>query len=229
VKVHLILPAAGSGQRFGAGIPKQQVRILHQSLLEWTLTAWQAIPISGHKLLAIAADDDVSRELAAAFSDVEVIHGGRERADTVLAGLRHLSSIADPEDWVMVHDVARPCVQTEDVEQLLQTCQQTQAGGILARPLTDTIKKIDSLGSVSTLDRSTLWAAQTPQCFKLGELTSALAQASERGVAITDEASAIEAMGWPVNIVTGSERNIKVTHAADAALVEYFLKLDLTT
>jgi 2-C-methyl-D-erythritol 4-phosphate cytidylyltransferase len=228
VRVHLILPAAGRGQRFGAGIPKQQVRILHQSLLEWTLTAWQSIPISGHKLLAIAADDAVSRELAAPFN-VEVILGGRERADTVLAGLRHLSSIADPEDWVMVHDVARPCVQKKDVEQLLQTCQQTQVGGILARPLTDTIKKLDRLGRVSTLDRSALWAAQTPQCFRVGELISALELANERGFSITDEASAIEAMGWPVNIVTGSDRNIKMTHAADAALVEYFLKLDLTT
>jgi len=229
VRVHLILPAAGSGQRFGAGIPKQHARILHQSLLEWTLAAWQAIPISGHKLLAIAADDSVSRELAASFSDVEVIHGGRERADTVLAALMHLRLRAEPEDWVMVHDVARPCVENKDVEQLLQTCQQTQVGAILARPLTDTIKKIDNHGRVTTLDRSALWAAQTPQCFKVGDLISALEQAKERGLAITDEASAIEAMGWPVNIVTGSERNIKVTHPADAALVEYFLKLDLTT
>jgi len=227
--VHLILPAAGVGQRFGAGIPKQQVRIHDKTLLEWTLSAWQAIPVSGHKLLAIAADDSVSRALAAPFGDVEVIIGGRERADTVLAALHHLSRLADPEDWVMVHDIARPCLLQEDVERLLQRCQETEVGGILARPLTDTIKQLDSQGRVSTLDRTTLWAAQTPQCFRLAELMSALQQAAALGLAITDEASAIEAMGWPLNMVSGSERNIKLTHPADAALVEYFLKPDLTT
>jgi 2-C-methyl-D-erythritol 4-phosphate cytidylyltransferase/2-C-methyl-D-erythritol 2,4-cyclodiphosphate synthase len=228
VTVHLILPAAGVGQRFAAGIPKQLVRIQDKTLLEWTLTAWQAIPVSGLKVLAIAADDAVSRALAAPFGDVEVIIGGPERADTVLAALHHLSLRADPEDWVMVHDIARPCLLAEDVERLLQRCQQTQVGGILARPLTDTIKQVDSQARVSTVDRSTLWAAQTPQCFRLAELMSALQQAAELGLAITDEASAIEAMGWPLNIVSGSERNIKLTHPADAALVDYFLKPHLT-
>uniref|UniRef100_UPI002A826641 IspD/TarI family cytidylyltransferase n=1 Tax=Reinekea sp. TaxID=1970455 RepID=UPI002A826641 len=174
--VHLILPAAGVGQRFAAGMPKQLVRIQDKTLLEWTLTAWQAIPVSGLKVLAIAADDAVSRALAAPFGDVEVIIGGRERADTVLAAMHHLSLRADPDDWVMVHDIARPCLLAEDVERLLLRCQQTQVGGILARPLTDTIKQVDSQARVSTVDRSTLWAAQTPQCFRLAELMSALQQ-----------------------------------------------------
>jgi len=219
--LHLLLPAAGIGQRFGQSIPKQYCQIAGKTPAEWTLDVWQSIAIDGRRLLILREDDDVGQQLADRYASVERVLGGTERADSVLAGLNALDAGSD--DWVMVHDIARPCVSAADIARLWQHCQATGHGALLARPLTDTIKRQQG-DQVTSLDRRQLWAAMTPQCFPVVALRDALKDALAAGATITDEASALERLGAPVDLVEGAADNIKLTRAEDLALVEFYLR-----
>jgi 2-C-methyl-D-erythritol 4-phosphate cytidylyltransferase len=219
-RVHQLFPAAGVGQRFGQPHPKQYTLLAGKTLLEWTLDAWNDVPFDGERLLVLSCDDERGRKLALGYPGLRCVTGGAERADSVLAGLAELE--ADADDWVMVHDIARPCVRQDDIIALLAHCRMTGQGALLARPLTDTIKRSHG-GRVSTVERSELWAAMTPQCFRYGQLRKALTFGREQAVNLTDEASAIEWLGEPVGLVVGSADNIKLTHPDDLGLVTYYL------
>jgi len=223
--IHVVFPAAGVGKRFGAPIPKQHTQINGKTVLEWTLSAWQDVGIDGYRVLVVSEEDSVSKKIAESFGDIQVTFGSAERSGSVLNALHFLGHRASPDDWVLVHDIARPCVSLDDIKSLIRICQESQIGGILARPITDTIKQNHPDHKVNTIDRSNIWAAQTPQCFRLGELTKSLSSALDSGIEITDEASAIEAAGLQVNLVEGSSRNIKLTQPSDALLIEFYLNL----
>lgn len=217
---HLLFPAAGLGRRFGRDLPKQYTRLHQKTIIEWALDAWRDVPLAGQRLMILAPGDDQGRDLVRRCPPWQDVDGGAERADSVLAGLAALRAQAG--DWVLVHDVARPCVRRTDIEKLLEHCRDTQRGALLATPLIDTIKRLRR-GRLTTLDRDELWAAQTPQCFRYGELKAALETARAQGFPVTDEASAMEAAGHVVDLVEGSPDNVKLTRADDLALVEFYL------
>lgn len=220
---HLILPAAGVGRRFGGSLPKQYCEVHGQTIMEWTLSVFDQLPLIESIVLVLAAGDQQGIDIAGKYPNVVTVTGGDERSDSVLAGLEWLVQAESEEHWVMVHDIARPCVSAEDISRLYQHCVQTGHGGVLANPVTDTVKRQISDVDVETIDRSTLWTVQTPQCFRAGELLSALNRCAQLQIPITDEASALESSGGKVQLVPGSRRNIKLTHAEDLPLIEFFL------
>jgi 2-C-methyl-D-erythritol 4-phosphate cytidylyltransferase len=175
--------------------------------------------------VGIAADDvywptltGPSPSLLGTFS------GGTERADTVLNGLVALGDYAQPEDWVMVHDAARPCVRHADIDALMLAVTGHADGGILALPVSDTVKRADHNGCIEeTVARAGLWRALTPQVFQLGALRRALEKADRAGREITDEASAMESEGARPRLVHGHADNIKITLPEDLMLAEIFL------
>lgn len=218
-----VIPAAGSGSRMAASCPKQFLEIDGVSLLRHSLRALLACDAVVGVVVALPAADLRAGELAREHR-VEVVSGGARRADSVLAALQQLQKIANEADWVLVHDAARPCVPVADIRRLIAQVTRSDSGALLAQPVVDTIKQADATGQVcATLDRTRLWRAQTPQMFRLGELQAALADALDAGVEVTDEASAMEWAGHPVQLVAGSARNLKVTVAEDLQLAAWYL------
>ena len=220
-----VIPAAGSGRRMAAEVPKQYLEIAGTTLLEHTVQALLACPdLRG---LAVVLDpSDRRADSLSSLSDARVMRvaGGAERADSVLAGLDRLADVAGADDWVLVHDAARPCLPVAVAKSLIDTVLSANVGAILAQPMTDTVKRVDDERRiVETLDRDTLWRAQTPQMFRLQELRRALREAIEGGVWVTDEAMVMEAAGFPVQVVEGPASNIKVTVPEDLRLAELFL------
>lgn len=221
-----VIPAAGSGKRMAAEVPKQYLEIAGTTLLEHTVQALLACPdLRG---LAVVLDpSDRRADSVHSLSDPRVMRvaGGAERADSVLAGLDRLADIAGDDDWVLVHDAARPCLPVAVAKSLIDTVLSSSVGAILAQPMTDTVKRVDSERHiVETLDRDTLWRAQTPQMFRLKELRQALRDAIEGDVWVTDEAMVMEAAGYPVQVVEGPASNIKVTVPEDLRLAALFLE-----
>lgn len=220
-----VLPAAGIGSRMGGDKPKQYLELSGATLLEHSLQCLLASGQVAAVMVALHPDDRHWEQLAlSADQRVHTTVGGAERCDSVLAALVALGALADDEDWVLVHDAARPCLQLADLDALIGTVTGSGIGGILAEPVVDTVKLADGQGRVQrTLDREALWRAQTPQMFALGALRSALESARNNGVAVTDEAAAIEMVGQPVQLVAGSSRNLKVTVPADLELAGWYL------
>lgn len=209
----------------GGELPKQYLEIAGASLLEHSLGALLAC--DQIEVVAVALHPQDTRAAAVALlanPRVLPVSGGAQRADSVLAGLAALRQQADPNDWVLVHDAARPCLGQEELNRLIEQVQNSGVGGLLAEPITDTVKQAGADARVlQTLDRDSLWRAQTPQMFRLGELHDALARALREGLAVTDEASAMEMAGYPVQLVPGSPRNLKVTRPADLELAAWYL------
>ncbi len=177
-------------------------------------------------VVAISEEDHHHKALHFSYSDkVHFTLGGEERCHSVLHGLQYLSAIADANDWVLVHDVARPCVRPDDVAKLLEQVSQFDAcGGILATPVRDTMKRSDHLNNiVDTVERDRLWHALTPQVFRLGQLKTALQQALDDGFMVTDEASAMEHAGEKPILVEGHGDNLKITHPQDLELAALFI------
>lgn len=220
-----VVPAAGRGARFGATVPKQYVDIAGRPLLEWTLEALARSPRVAGIVLVLAdgdarwrARDSVGGKL------LRTAVGGDERSASVLAGLRALPSEVATDDFVLVHDAARPCVHVDDIERLVALAVPA-GGGLLAAPLRDTLKRADANRCVAATEpREARWRALTPQVFARGALEHALARAHADGVAVTDEAMAIERAGGAPLLVEGDERNIKVTTPGDLALAEFLLR-----
>jgi 2-C-methyl-D-erythritol 4-phosphate cytidylyltransferase len=220
-----VLPAAGSGSRFGTGDPKQFRALGDRSILEWSVVALlEAVDLDG-VVVALPADEIGRAERHGVLRDerVSFCSGGPSRAASVAAGLEALH--ADAGDWVLVHDAARPCVPRADVRVLVDQVRRAGVGAILAAPVTDTLKEAGEGQRVKrTVDRTALWRALTPQMFRVGELARALEAALAAGVEITDEASAMERAGYPVQLVPGSTANIKITYAEDLALAEFWMR-----
>lgn len=220
-----VLPAAGIGSRMGGELPKQYLELSGATLLEHSLRSLLASEQVTAVMVALHPDDRHWNALAlSADKRVHTTVGGAERCDSVLAALVALGALADDEDWVLVHDAARPCLQLADLDALIDTVTGAGIGGILAEPVVDTVKLADGRGRVRrTLDREALWRAQTPQMFALGALRGALEAARNSGLAVTDEAAAMEMAEQPVQLVTGSSRNLKVTVPADLELADWYL------
>lgn len=221
MSVWAVVPAAGSGQRFGADIPKQYLDLEGKPLLGHVLDLFlQAPGIDGLVLVAAGTDtrwrallpDPVPRP-------VLVAEGGATRAASVLSALAALEGHVRPDDWVLVHDAARPCLAAGDLANLIETLGDDPVGGLLAAPVVDTLKRADEQGRVAaTQDRTGLWRALTPQMFRYELLATALRGALAAGVDVTDEACAIEWAGHKPRLVSGGIDNVKVTRPQDLPL-----------
>ena len=214
-----VIPAAGAGSRMGGETPKQYLDLDGVTVLQRSLEALLALPQLDSVVVALSADDTRWAALPAA-SDPRVFTtpGGAERSDSVLAGLDALADRAGAEDWVLVHDAARPCLVASDLDRLVVELAADPVGGLLATPVAETVKRSDVEGRVlETVPRESLWLAQTPQMFRFGLLRDALTQAAREGRVITDEASAIEQAGQRPKLVAGSVGNLKITRPGDLA------------
>lgn len=227
-----LVPCAGSGTRAGAPVPKQYVTLAGRSLVAHTLVALDAVRGLDETCVVLAPDDTgfdaaVPADLRARLRLRVARCGGATRAATVAVGLAALRDDgAGPDDWVLVHDAARCLVQPAWVERLIDACDADPVGGLLALPLADTLKQADGAPAgdarvTATIDRRGKWLAQTPQMFRIGRLQQALAHAGE---AVTDEASAIEALGDAPRLVAAPMENFKLTWPEDFALAERLLR-----
>ena len=232
-----IVPAAGRGERFTLGssqaIPKQYTQLSGSSLLEWSLRALLTEPRIHAIVVVLAADDGHWPQVAAKLNSPKLLitTGGAQRQDSVMNGLDFLSSRAAADDWILVHDAARPCVSSRDIGALADALQYKSGdsasavnGAVLAVPIVDTVKR-ELPGGVETVDRAGLWRALTPQVFAFAPLRRALQDAARAGVAVTDEAQAMERIGIRASLVSGSPFNIKVTRAEDLSVAAGILKM----
>ncbi|WP_296261915.1 MULTISPECIES: 2-C-methyl-D-erythritol 4-phosphate cytidylyltransferase [unclassified Pseudomonas] len=213
-----VIPAAGVGTRMAADRPKQYLQLGGLTILEHSLLCFLDHPRLKGLVISLAADDPYWPTLPCAQdSRIQQVAGGRERADSVLNALLHLhAGGADDNDWVLVHDAARPNLARSDLDNLLIELADDPVGGLLAVPAKDTLKRADAYGRVTeTVDRSLIWQAYTPQMFRLGALHRALADSLVSNVSITDEASAIEWSGQAPRLIEGRADNIKVTRPED--------------
>jgi 2-C-methyl-D-erythritol 4-phosphate cytidylyltransferase len=219
----IVVPAAGASRRVGGAVPKQYLKLLDRTVLEWSLRALLAHPAVTGGVVVLAEGDTQWRHLSASLRErVTTAQGGAERCDSVLNGLRALP--AGEDDWVLVHDAARPCLAQDDLSRLIAACRDDATGGLLAVPVADTLKRGDGQARVlGTVAREHLWRAQTPQMFRLGALCAALEAARAAGEAPGDEATAMERAGLAPLLVEGSPFNIKITRPADLAFAEAVL------
>lgn len=224
-KLWAVIPAAGSGSRFSKTELKQYQYIQDATVLEHTVKRLNQLPLSGY-VLAIGAQDNFASTLA--FQDKDKAHfcnGGAERVHSVLNALNYLLQIADENDWVLVHDAARPCVTFECISALVKTAVETNQSAILAIPVRDTLKQVTKQHQIDkTVSRELLWQAQTPQIAKIGTLKKAIETALKNNLTITDEASALESVGESVQVVMGRSDNIKITYPDDLELARLILQ-----
>jgi 2-C-methyl-D-erythritol 4-phosphate cytidylyltransferase len=219
----LVMPAAGIGRRFGADRPKQYAPLCGRTVIEWALAPFLTDSRCAGAVVALAPEDPYWAALAPPH--VRVAAGGEERSHSVRNGLTALADRAGGDDWVLVHDAARPCLPSEDLDRLLAELADHQVGGLLATPAADTLKRADASRNVQqTVDRAGLWRALTPQMFRYGRLCEALDRAHAAGRAPTDEAQAIEWLGDIPRLVAGAAANLKITSAADLAIAAALLK-----
>jgi len=209
----VVLPAAGAGRRMGGSIPKQYMCIGDHTIIEHTLFRFVNRDDIAGVIVALSQDDPYwVKSCFSTHPNICRVTGGIERPHSVLNALNKLMEIASPEDWVLVHDAARPCLRESDLDSLIESLYGHDVGGILATPLKDTLKKGDSGRKITkTIDRNGLWLAQTPQMFRLAKLHRALVKALDSQQIVTDEASAMELQGYQPLIVEGHSDNIKIT------------------
>ncbi|WP_019024142.1 MULTISPECIES: 2-C-methyl-D-erythritol 4-phosphate cytidylyltransferase [unclassified Thioalkalivibrio] len=220
-----LIPAAGVGRRMGSGRPKQFLTLGSRTILSHTLSIFLEHPRIRGVVLVLGPDvDPDALDLPTAGGRLFRVAGGAERADSVQNGLDFLQERAAPDDWVLVHDAARPCLPRADLDHLLKSLRDDPVGGLLATPSTDTVKWSDEDGRVErTLERERVWRALTPQMFRLGMLREANRAAREAGHPVTDEASAMEWHGARPRLIEGSMMNIKITRAEDLELAQLYL------
>lgn len=217
-----VIPAAGIGSRMQTECPKQYLHIGDKTILEHAVASLMAHPRVGQAIVAISPNDAYFSSLPLASDPrVTVVTGGKQRADSVLAGLQ----AAGDAKWVLVHDAARPCLHPDDLENLLAITATSKVGGILAAPVRDTMKRGEPGKALiaHTVDREDLWHALTPQLFPLELLRSCLLRALDEGATITDEASALEYCGFHPELINARADNIKVTRPEDLALAAFYL------
>ncbi|WAU72133.1 2-C-methyl-D-erythritol 4-phosphate cytidylyltransferase [Acinetobacter sp. TR11] len=224
-KLWAVVPAAGSGSRFSKTELKQYQYIQNRTVLEHTVNRLNTLDLAGC-VLAIGENDNFARTLS--FDHKQKLHfclGGVERVNSVLNALIYLSDIADENDWVLVHDAARPCVTTACLEKLVKSAIDSDQSNILAIPVRDTLKQVLNQNQIEkTVSRALLWQAQTPQMAKLGILRKAIEKSLLDNILITDEASALEYINEPVHVVQGRSDNIKITYTDDLELARLILQ-----
>jgi|TARA_B110000261_G_scaffold58776_1_gene69195 2-C-methyl-D-erythritol 4-phosphate cytidylyltransferase len=224
---YLVIPASGIGKRMKSEIPKQYLKLGNDlTIIDQCLkTLLEVDEIKG--FVVSLSEKDTLFKSSIYFNHSKMLataKGGKERFNSVLNALNSLSSVAKPNDWVLVHDSVRPCVKKTDIEVLINEVSNHQTGGILVTSVVDTIKQVSNDGEVSTIDRKKLYKAQTPQMFRFGILKDALDNALKLGNHITDESEAIENLGYSIKIVIGSSSNIKITQIDDLELANHYLQ-----
>lgn len=222
----VLIPAAGSGTRFATELPKQYQPLAGRPLLARSLEVFSRRADIAGVFVVLSPEDAHFARLVAPLPKVEALPcGGASRAESVKNGLARLGQRIAADDWVLVHDAARPCITDADIDRLLAELADDPVGGLLALPVADTLKREDAGGRVlETVPRAGLWAAQTPQMFRFGLLLRALAAPVARRA--TDEAQAVEALGLSPRLVLGNPRNLKVTYPGDLLLAERLLAKD---
>ncbi|KXS51835.1 MAG: 4-diphosphocytidyl-2C-methyl-D-erythritol synthase [Marinobacter sp. T13-3] len=223
----LVVPAAGIGQRMQAECPKQYLKLRNRFILDITLSRLLDNGRFDGCMVPLNPRDHWWPDSESARDDrVQTCTGGKERADSVLAALDALDGQAADEDWVLVHDAARPCLHPHDLSNLIDSLAEHPVGGLLAAPVADTLKQSGGEQPPSveaTVDRSRLWRALTPQMFRFGALRQALAECLADGQPVTDESSAMEFSGNMPVLVEGRPDNIKITVPSDLGLAEFIL------
>jgi 2-C-methyl-D-erythritol 4-phosphate cytidylyltransferase len=223
----LIVPASGVGSRIGGNTPKQYLKLNNGlSVLDQTLKTLLSINQIKGCVVAIAKNDN-HFEQSEFFNHSKLLAtaiGGKERFHSVISALNTLRPFANDNDWILVHDAARPCVKTTDVINLIKQLEDHPTGGLLATRVVDTIKQADNIQVETTLDRSNLWQAQTPQMYRFGVLSKALDNIMKNNLNITDEASSIEAFGLESILIEGSKSNLKITTPEDLDLANFYLE-----
>ena len=224
--VWVVVPAAGLGRRMGAGLPKQYLPLLGKTVIEHTLEKLVALDAIAGVMVALNARDQQFASLPIAHHPkIATTQGGEERSDSVLAALMSLQKKIKLSDWVLVHDAVRCCIRPGAIQALLAALAEDAVGGILAVPASDTLKKVgDDQAIVTTLNRSRIWQAQTPQAFRYDLLRESLQSALQQGCGVTDEASAIEMAGYSASVVMGHYDNIKITHPEDLVIAAAILQ-----
>jgi 2-C-methyl-D-erythritol 4-phosphate cytidylyltransferase len=221
-----LIPAAGVGARMGTSMPKQYARVAGKPILRHVLDTFAETEAITHTFAVVSGNDayieEVMRDGPVLAGRVTIVRdGGASRRESVLNGLLAMRPQVADDEWVLVHDAARPGLTQDLIARLITSLQDDEVGGLLALPVVDTLKCSDSNGrSSATMPRDGLWAAQTPQMFRYGLLRKAL----EETIDVTDEAGAIEALGLSPRLIAGSARNMKVTLPDDLALAELYLK-----
>ncbi len=228
-KIVALVPAAGTGTRLGDALPKQYLDINDHPLIFHALAALTRVSRIHRIVVVLSPEDRHWQTLMENSASGKALNGrvgtlrvgGATRGASVVNGLESLSSELSEDDWVMVHDAARPCIRSELVEQFIDELESDPVGGLLALPLADTIKQADeTLRVQKTLPREAIWRAQTPQMFRYGTLLKALRQMPQA----TDEAQAIESLGLQPKLVMGDSANLKVTYAPDLKLARMLLR-----
>ena len=224
--VHALIPAAGRSVRFGGTTLKQYAHLLGLPVIAHSIDAVSAHPAVQSVTVALAPDDGIFDELIRPdYPQVKTVAGGASRAETVRNGLEYIRRLDPACEWVLVHDAARPCLSPGSLADLLEQGLGSDAGAILAVPVSDTLKRGDQDSRIAeTVDRSQLWAAQTPQLFRLDDLAWNLRAALAAGESPTDEAAAMERAGVRPLLVAGSTTTIKITGAEDLALAQFILQ-----
>ena len=225
-RIIALVAAAGGGKRFGTSTPKQYAQINGMPILERTLRRMQQGLSIDQLFVALAPDDLHFDRVCARLPNVQALRcGGETRGATVRNALLEMSRICTDDDWILVHDAARPCVPCEAMQRLVEHLADDAVGGLLAIPVADTLKRsnrdIDAPVVTQTEDRAGLWQAQTPQMFRYNVLR--LAFAKEGALACTDEAQAVEALGLAPRLIRGSPANLKITYVENLALAAAIL------
>jgi 2-C-methyl-D-erythritol 4-phosphate cytidylyltransferase len=229
----LVMPAAGAGTRFGTVTPKQYTAVAGRSMIEWALAPFLGDTRCAQIVVAVSPGDElwppIARRCGAGSVPLATAPGGAQRSLSVRSALTGLKSQTRPDDWVLVHDAARPCLARDDLERLLRELEEETVGGILATRAADTLKRADAAAPhgariAETVDRSALWRALTPQMFRYGALCAALDAAHEAGRVPTDEAQALEWQGARPRLIEGRASNLKVTTPDELLLAEAILR-----
>lgn len=219
-----IVPAAGVGKRMQSDRPKQYLDLGGTTVIEQTLSRLLLANVFEAIAVAISIEDPYWPELSISREKAIITAaGGKERADSVLSALNSIRNNASDNDWVLVHDAARPCITAEDIHKLIDTLADDDVGGILALSSHDTLKNVQDNRIAGTLDRTHIWRALTPQMFRYGMLKNAL-EVAQGNPAVTDEASALELKGLQPKIVEGRPDNLKITRPEDLALAQFYLE-----
>jgi 2-C-methyl-D-erythritol 4-phosphate cytidylyltransferase len=223
VAFYALIPAAGSGTRIPAEAPKQYLPLAGRPML-WHAVRAVCVPRVESVFVVLTPEDKTfaSHDWSEFGERLQPLYcGGETRRDSVYNGLVAAMEAVEADDWMLVHDAARPCLPASDLDKLMRTIEADEVGGILALPIPETVKTVAEDKIQSTMDRSQLWLAQTPQMFRAGLLAQALARAKGSP---TDEAAAVEQLGLKPRVVAGSRENLKVTWPEDVAIAEGILR-----
>lgn len=226
ISLAVVIPAAGVGKRMQANCPKQYLTINDKTILEHTVERLLTYPAIKLIVIALGENDEYFPNTSLFNQpNIKTVIGGKERVDSVLAGLSILNAKEFP--WVLVHDAARPCVTVKDIDKLVNNCLLHNIGGLLASPVSDTIKQANQalpLTVEKTIDRNALWQAYTPQMYPTIQLLTAIEQGLCSASVITDESSAIENLGLSSLLVQGQSNNIKITQPDDLLMAAFILE-----